>query len=135
MTCYSLEVVNFIASFQVVAFYKSILEEFYMRHYLSVFLICILSFGLFQSSLAQSVTKVNPVSESQAATFVNLNSADLKALMTIHGIGEKKGQAIITYRQQHGPFKSVDDLTNVKGFSKNAIAKLEKNNPGKLVVK
>jgi competence protein ComEA len=48
---------------------------------------------------------------------VNINTADAETLaMEIKGIGEKRAQAIIQYREAHGPFKSVDDLTNIKGI-------------------
>ena len=48
---------------------------------------------------------------------IDLNTADWKQLAnTIKGIGKKRAQSIIRYRQSHGPFKSVDDLVKVKGF-------------------
>lgn len=54
---------------------------------------------------------------------VNLNTADLGTLVNarIKGIGKKRAQAIITYRTQHGPFKSVDELKNIKGISEKVI--------------
>ena len=48
---------------------------------------------------------------------VNINTADVQALAdNINGIGPKKAQAIIEYRQENGPFKSVEELANVKGI-------------------
>ena len=59
-----------------------------------------------------------------AAGAVNINTADKTTLMTeIKGIGEKRAEAIISYRDQHGPFKSVDDLANVKGVGESIIDK------------
>lgn len=46
---------------------------------------------------------------------VDLNTASKQELMGISGIGEKKADAIIEYRSKT-PFKSIDDLKNVKGF-------------------
>ncbi|MFN3235367.1 MAG: ComEA family DNA-binding protein [Gammaproteobacteria bacterium] len=57
-------------------------------------------------------------------TPVNINKADTKALSSIHGIGPKKAQAIVDYRKSHGNFKSVDDLTKVKGISAASLAKI-----------
>ena len=51
-----------------------------------------------------------------AATPVNVNKADAQTIATsLDGIGLSKAQAIVAYRDAHGPFKSVDDLGNVKG--------------------
>lgn len=51
------------------------------------------------------------------AAPVNINTADVQALAeNINGIGPKKAQAIIDYRQENGPFKTVEDLVKVKGI-------------------
>ena len=51
-----------------------------------------------------------------AAQSVNINTAGKAELMSVRGIGEKRAEAIIAYREQHGPFKSVDDLESVQGI-------------------
>lgn len=52
-----------------------------------------------------------------AATPVNVNKADAQTIATsLDGVGISKAQAIVAYRDAHGPFKSVDDLGNVKGM-------------------
>ncbi|MFZ0870486.1 MAG: helix-hairpin-helix domain-containing protein [Rhodanobacter sp.] len=54
---------------------------------------------------------------SLAATPVNINTADAATLAkSLDGIGNSKAQAIVAWRDAHGPFKSVDDLSQVKGF-------------------
>jgi competence protein ComEA len=55
---------------------------------------------------------------------VNINTADEATLMTLDGIGESKAKAILEYRQKNGPFKSVDDLTKVKGIGDKILAQL-----------
>lgn len=55
---------------------------------------------------------------------VNLNTASEAELDAIKGIGPGKAKAIVEYRDKNGPFKTVDDLGNVKGFGKKSIDKL-----------
>ena len=46
----------------------------------------------------------------------DINTANASVLQRVRGIGRVKAQAIIAYRNQHGPFRSLDELTNVKGI-------------------
>jgi competence protein ComEA len=51
-----------------------------------------------------------------AATPVNVNTADAETIArSLDGIGLSKAKAIVAYREEHGPFKHVDDLGQVKG--------------------
>lgn len=54
---------------------------------------------------------------------ININTADAKTLETIKGIGAKKAAAIVAYRDKHGNFTSVDELTKVKGISAAMVKK------------
>ena len=51
------------------------------------------------------------------AARVDLNTAGPSALCTLPGIGEKRAQAIIDYRQQNGPFRHVEDVANIPGIT------------------
>lgn len=51
-----------------------------------------------------------------ACAAVNLNTATKDDLVGLPGIGPAKAQAIVDYRNQHGPFRSVDELRKVKGI-------------------
>jgi competence protein ComEA len=55
-------------------------------------------------------------SATPGATLVNVNSAPAEELETLPGIGEVLAQAIISYREEHGPFTSVDQLEDVSGI-------------------
>jgi competence protein ComEA len=64
--------------------------------------------------------------------MVNINTADAQALAdNINGVGLKRAQAIIDYREANGAFGSVDELTQVKGIG----SKLLERNRESLVVK
>jgi len=53
-----------------------------------------------------------------AGQTININTADKELLMSIKGIGEKRAEAIIAYREKNGPFKTVDQLAEIKGVGK-----------------
>ena len=53
--------------------------------------------------------------------LVDLNSAGLEELCSLPGVGEKKAQAILDYREEPGPFSSVDELEKVDGISAKSI--------------
>lgn len=63
-------------------------------------------------------------------TQVNINTASVEELQQIKGIGQKRAEAIVAYREAHGPFVTVEDLMEVKGIGD---ATLSRNN-GILVV-
>ena len=55
---------------------------------------------------------------------VNINTADAATLAKeLNGVGMKRAEAIVEYRQKHGPFKSADELALVKGIGPAAVAK------------
>ena len=59
-----------------------------------------------------------------ASAAVNLNTADASELESLPGIGASKAAAIVQYRTEHGPFKSVDELDNVAGIGPATLANL-----------
>jgi competence protein ComEA len=55
---------------------------------------------------------------------VNVNTATAEQLMLLPGIGEAKARAILERRKEHGGFKAVDDLLEVKGIGTAALDKI-----------
>ena len=63
------------------------------------------------------------IAQSQARdqSSININRATEAELTSLHGIGSSKAQAIILYREMFGGFKTVDELTKVKGIGAKTI--------------
>lgn len=68
----------------------------------------------------------NSASSSAPTTpsIVNINTATAAQLETLPGIGTVKAQAILAYREAYGPFRSVNELTLVKGIGEKTLEKL-----------
>ncbi|MGD9289715.1 MAG: helix-hairpin-helix domain-containing protein [Desulfobacterales bacterium] len=49
---------------------------------------------------------------------ININQADAKTLTTLKGIGKDRAFKIIEYREQNGPFLTIEDIMKVKGIGK-----------------
>ena len=62
-----------------------------------------------------TVVPSNAVSIEPTSDKIDINTADAKLLETLPGIGETRAQAIISHRDEHGPFKRVDDIVAVPG--------------------
>ena len=77
------------------------------------------------SNTGQSSTSGTSEVASQKGNKVNLNTADLSELQTISGIGQKRAQDILDYREANGKFNSVDDLKNVSGVGAKTLEKLK----------
>lgn len=71
---------------------------------------------------AADSTEVSSPSE-QTSQIVNINTASAEELSKLNGIGDAKSQAIIAYRQQHGQFESVEQITQVDGIGESILTK------------
>ena len=82
---------------------------------------------VFTSLLAVSPTSfANPATDmsqqsQQQFELININQADIEQLVLLKGVGKKKAEAIVEFRQKNGDFTSVEELQNVKGIGINVI--------------
>ena len=75
-------------------------------------------------SLAPSQTPApSPAGESPAPSpaLVDINTAGLEELMELPGIGQVRAQAILDWREEHGPFTYVEDLIQVPGIGEGIL--------------
>ena len=71
-----------------------------------------------------TVSNQAAVASKAVSQTININTADAAQLASVlKGIGLKKGQAIVAYRNKFGDFKSIDELTAVKGVGEKTVAK------------
>lgn len=64
-------------------------------------------------------------SKTGAEDKVNINTADIDKLTSLPGIGEAKAGSIISYREDHGAFQSIEELKNVEGIKDGVFNKIK----------
>jgi competence protein ComEA len=69
------------------------------------------------TEVAPKAARPPRVVAAPSETRVNINTADVKELMTLPGVGRKVAQRIVAHREAHGPFKKPDDVRKVEGMS------------------
>ncbi len=77
-----------------------------------------------QSAYNYLLTQEAAQSQARTQTSININRATEAELVGLDGIGSSKAQAIILYREMFGGFKSVDELTKVKGMVQKPLRRI-----------
>lgn len=80
-----------------------------------------------KSSSSKSSSSSSNNSNEKTNSKVSINSASQEELMTLSGIGESKANAIISYRQENGEFKTIEDIKNVSGIGDAVYEKIKNN--------
>jgi competence protein ComEA len=88
--------------------------------------LCCLVLGIFGFSLLQLGSLENTSnSVSEPVRFqLDLNSASVEEFVLLPGIGEVRANAIVRYRQEYGPFATVDELQRIKGIGPKTLSGL-----------
>ncbi|HAS6347802.1 ComEA family DNA-binding protein [Vibrio sp. IRLE0018] len=93
-----------------------------MKRVITLFVL-VLAFACPSVALAEGTSKSAEQYEGIEIT-VNINTASAEEIATmLKGIGVKKAQQIVEYREANGPFKAIDELALVKGIGKSTIEK------------
>ena len=65
------------------------------------------------------------MNSNNLSDLININTASLEQLMTLSGIGESKAKSIISYREENGNFKAIEDITKVSGIGQALYEKIK----------
>jgi competence protein ComEA len=88
--------------------------------------VCVVVAGLLFGVLPVSAEEAAPA-RTTVSGQLNINTATQQELAMLPGIGMKTAANIISYRQEHGPFATVDELQNVNGVGKKTLDKFRNN--------
>jgi comEA protein len=79
---------------------------------------------IVSSSATEKAVKAAPA-KSVLSGKININNANAEQLEMLPRIGTKTAQSVIEYRTQNGPFKKIEDITNVKGIGEKTLEELK----------
>lgn len=66
-----------------------------------------------------------PSIESSTSNKININKANREDLLSLNGIGSQKAEAIIAYREENGPFQTIEEIMNVSGIGEKSFEKIK----------
>lgn len=81
------------------------------------------AFSFFSTLLIACLVFSSPL-QAEEHQLVNINTAPVEVLVELDGIGETLAQRIVEYRQQ-SPFKSVEEVMEVKGIGQGTFEKIK----------
>lgn len=77
--------------------------------------------GFSGSVIAENDLSPKTEDVKQVQQTIDINSADVKQLALLKGVGLKRAKAIVEYREANGEFASLEDLLKVKGIGESVL--------------
>lgn len=71
-----------------------------------------------------TVGMIPPLSAAEENNPIDLNRATARELIQLPGVGEVIAKRIVDFREEHGPFKRVEDLMKIKGIGEKSLKKI-----------
>src|ERR671937_808788 len=96
--------------------HRTMEEDMIAYHGVSLTLFALVLAAAPSPALAGKAASGTAAAASPAGSHVNINTASVKELMTLDGVGRKVAEKIVQYREAHGPFKRPEDVRKVEGF-------------------
>jgi len=81
-----------------------------------IFIVCVAAIVIRQHTVGKD-TRVRSAEGEPARYFVDLNRAAFQELMLLPGIGEVRAGRIVAWREEHGPFRSLEEVRQATGLS------------------
>lgn len=75
-------------------------------------------------SAAENPPTAIPAPKETQKELININTASVDVLDTLPGIGQKRAEDIVAYREANGPFRIPEDLTKVAGIGESTLEEL-----------
>lgn len=92
-----------------------------MKTLLSFVVAAVLAVAAAPFAVAET-SNANHQAQAEVQEAININTADAQTLTRLKGVGLKKAEAIVAWREANGQFVSVDQLTEVKGIGEATLA-------------
>jgi competence protein ComEA len=73
------------------------------------------------------IGSIAPVLSAEQTEMININTAGVKEIMKLPGIGKKKAEAVIAFRQDNGGFEDINDLKKIDGIGKKTFEKIKEH--------
>ncbi len=89
-------------------------------------LLVVLTTGLPHATVAAQTQSKGGQDAPARTDRVDLNTADQEALEALPGVGPRTAELIIAYREEHGGFKKVEELMNIRGIGERTFLRLRK---------
>ena len=96
----------------------------YIRAAIREELVAICEEGYLEQAVSEAAAFAAEEAERRSG-MVNINTADVSELMTLTGIGERRAQDIVSYRETHGAFNSPEDIMQVSGIKQSSYDKIK----------
>lgn len=81
-----------------------------------------MAFAADAAATDAAATNEQAITQQVDSVKLPINSATAEQFMALKGIGKKKADAIIAWRTEHGGFKSLEELAEVKGISERFVS-------------
>ena len=84
---------------------------------MSYLVLLVVLLSAFPLTVSPATAGPSPATTTAAAVDakININTADVKELMKLSGVGRSLAEKIVQYRDAHGPFKKATDLRKIEG--------------------